>query len=85
MGSNNFFRGKNRVSQVIFGVIILYALVSIACLWAAAGGVGLSDADRNYVLIAFSMLSFVVAVFICAYHLSTLFKRRKRKTDRTET
>jgi uncharacterized membrane protein len=84
MGFSGFFYGKNRVSRVIFVLIVLYALIAVLCFWATAGA-AMSDIDRGYSMIGFSMLSFVLTIVISAYHLSTLIKRRKRVMDKIET
>jgi membrane protein implicated in regulation of membrane protease activity len=36
------------------------------------------------VLTAFAIISFVLTLLISAYHLSTMLRRRKRKTDRLQ-
>jgi hypothetical protein len=83
MGFNEFWANKSRVSQVIFILIILYAVSSICVLLPALGILPfLPDAYLNpYVLLGFALVSFAFTVFISAFHLSTMIKRRKRRTD----
>jgi membrane protein implicated in regulation of membrane protease activity len=37
---------------------------------------------NSEICVVYSIISFVLTAFIAAYHLSTMFRRRKRKTDR---
>lgn len=84
MGFKEFWANKRRISQVIFILIIIYAVSSINVLLLALGVLSyLPQAHLNpYVLVAFSLVSFLLSVFISAYHLSTMIQRRKRKSDR---
>ena len=83
MGFKGFWENKSRFAQLIFIMIILYAISSINVLLLAVGilphipGIYLNP----YVLIGFALVSFVFTVLISAYHLSTMIRRRKRKYD----
>jgi hypothetical protein len=85
MSFRDFFFSKNRLNRAIFVLIIVYAILSIGCLLAGLRVITVLTDDVNYVMIGFAMISFVVTVFICAYHLSTKIQRRRRVTDKAET
>jgi hypothetical protein len=74
----------NNRSKVVLVFIILYCIGSIFVLGLAYGLLPLiPDAHLNPdILVAYSIISFGVALFISAYHLNTLLKRRKRRCDR---
>lgn len=86
MGLKEFFIRQNHISQMIFILILLYAVSSINVLLLALGilphipGMYLNP----YIMVAFSLISFALTAFISAYHLSTMIRRRKRKTDQEE-
>jgi hypothetical protein len=84
MGYKEFYGEKSTATKLIFVLIVLYTLCSIVVLLLALGFVFPkvpSFYHNPRVLIVFSVISFVVTVVISVHHLSTLIKRRKRKTD----
>ena len=72
--------------QIIFILIILYSVSSINVLILAMGILPyLQGAILNApVLVYFAEISFAIASIISIYHLSTIFRRRKRRDDRAE-
>ena len=86
MGSTKegFLVNKSAIAQIIFILIILYCVSSINVLLLAFGllpyipGIYL----KSGMLIVFSLFSLAMTLFVSAYHLSTMIRRRKRKTDR---
>jgi lipid-A-disaccharide synthase-like uncharacterized protein len=82
--SAGFWKSKSRLSQVIFILSLLYYAGSVIVLFLALGLMpNMSRVYLNpYLLIGFSIVSFVLTLFISVYHLALLLKRRKRKTDR---
>lgn len=82
--SKGFFSEKSGPAKVLFVLVILYAICAVIFLVLALGigGLKLNEFYYNPVkLIAFSIVSFFITVLISLYHLITLIKRRKRKTD----
>lgn len=81
--SKGFFSEKSAPAKVLFVLVILYAICAVVFLVLALGlGPKLNEFYYNPVkLIAFSIVSFFITVLISLYHLITLIKRRKRKTD----
>jgi hypothetical protein len=79
----DFWATKSHISRLIFVLIILYCVSSITVLLLALGILPyVSDAHLNpFVLIGFAIASFTLTLFISAFHLSTMLRRRKRKTD----
>ena len=78
------WKSRSRISKIIFLLIILYCISSINVLLLAFG---LTRWLPNFhlnarVLIAFSVTSFALTLFMSAYHLSTFLRRRKRASDR---
>ncbi|MDR2551641.1 MAG: hypothetical protein LBD31_00525 [Treponema sp.] len=84
MSFKEFFGEKSVPARAIFILIILYVICSIVVLLLALGIVlpRTSLYLNPYTLIGFSVVSFGFTVLISVYHLSTLIRRRKRKTDR---
>jgi hypothetical protein len=76
---SNWFSTSSTGSKCIFVVIVLY-LIATVILLATAGGSTVSD--NPYILIGFSLASFTLTVVVSAFHLSTLIRRRKRKSDK---
>ena len=80
-----FWVNKSHVSQIIFILIILYCVSSINVLLLGFGilpyipGVYLNP----YMFIWFALASCVLTLIMSVYHLSTMLRRRKRKSDRT--
>jgi membrane protein implicated in regulation of membrane protease activity len=74
---------KRHVWLVIFLLIILYAVSSINVLVLALGILPyLEDAflEAN-ILVYFAITSFIITAFLCLYHITIMFQKRKRKTD----
>jgi hypothetical protein len=84
MGLKGFFLSKSHLSQIVFILIISYAIssINILVLWLGILPKLPDDYFHPYVLMGFSLASCVVTLFISAYHLSTMIRRRKRITDR---
>ena len=79
----HWFRKRTALTQALFILIVLHAAGSIGVLLALLPGfIPLNQAGLPYVCIGYSMVSFVAATLISACHLSTMVRRRKRKTDR---
>ncbi|GMO52127.1 MAG: hypothetical protein Pg6C_17490 [Treponemataceae bacterium] len=83
---NNWFSTSSTVSKCIFCAIILYLIATTVAALAAAGimpnSSGSAVHENSYVLICFSLVSFALTGVISAFHLSTLIRRRKRKSDK---
>jgi uncharacterized membrane protein len=79
----NLFRYKSAISQFLLILIIVYAVASINLLIVAMNWYkSMPGAFLNhYVLIVFSVISFLLVILVAAYHLSSLIRRRKRRTD----
>jgi uncharacterized membrane protein len=79
----NLFRYKSAISQFLLILIIVYAVASINLLIVAVSWYkSIPGANFNhYVLIVFSVISFLLVVLVAGYHLSSLVRRRKRRTD----
>jgi putative effector of murein hydrolase LrgA (UPF0299 family) len=79
-----FWMSKSHVSKVIFILIVLYCIASINVLFLSLGMVPYfqSFQQSSYLLIGFAISSFALTLFMSAYHLSTMLRRRKRKSDR---
>jgi ABC-type multidrug transport system permease subunit len=77
------WRSRSHLSKLIFLLIILYCISSINVLLLAFGLTKwIPDFHLNArVLIAFSVTSFALTLFVSAYHLSTFLRRRKRASD----
>lgn len=73
-----------RVVQLVFTLIILYCATSINVLLLALGILpNLPGAySQSFALMAFAVISFVTTLFVSAYHLSSMLRKRKRKSDR---
>lgn len=84
MSTKDFGSQKSHMSQVIFILIILYCVSSVNVLLLALGLMPyIPGAYLNpHVLIAFSIISFALTLFISAFHLSTMIRRKKRRCDR---
>ena len=72
------------VWEVIFILSILYAVSSINVLVIVISILpSLSGAFlKTHVLMYFAELAFVLTAFLSIYHMSTLFRKPKRKTDK---
>jgi hypothetical protein len=69
---------------VIFIVIILYCMCSVAVLSVAFGIVPYIPHAYldSRVLIFYAIGSFALTAVVSAYHLATMIRRRKRKCDK---
>ena len=83
---SDFWKQKTRISQILFILAMMYCVSSINVLLLALGVVRwIPLAYLNpKVLIVFSLISFVFALILSAYHFSTFINRRKRKNDRID-
>lgn len=83
MAFGGCFRGKSHISQTIFIVIIAYTVSSIVILCLAVGLFPyLPYARLNPAVCAiYAIISFGLTALISVYHLRTMFRRRKRKSD----
>jgi ABC-type bacteriocin/lantibiotic exporter with double-glycine peptidase domain len=79
-----FVKNRSQLVSVLWICIIVYAIASINVLILALSIYrNLPGAYLNpRTLLVFSIISFALAVIISAYHLSTLIRRRKRRSDR---
>jgi membrane protein implicated in regulation of membrane protease activity len=79
----DWIRNKSHIAQTIFILIILYAVTTVIVLCLALGFFQhLPRAHLNpYVSLTYAIISFVLTALISAFHLSTMIRRRKRKTD----
>lgn len=78
-----WIKNKTYIAITIFIVIIIYAISSVVMLGLVLGIFpALPGAYLNpYMCLGYAIISFLLTAFISAYHLSTLIRRRKRKTD----
>jgi hypothetical protein len=78
-----WFNESNKTSQVLFVLSVLYMVCAVVILIITLSAIAVIPGLHNnhYVLIGFSLASFTFSVFISAFHLSTIIRRRKRKTD----
>jgi hypothetical protein len=80
-----FVRNRSQIVYILWICIIVYAIASINVLINALGIINARpDAYvfKPQTLLLFSIISFGLAVVVSAYHLSTLLRRRKRRSDR---
>ena len=79
----HWFKGRTAFVQALFVLIILYVAGTVALLCLIPGlTLYLPRARLPYLFIGYSIISFIMAAFISAYHLSTMIRRRKRTADR---
>ena len=75
---------KSLLMQISLIALIVYAISSVSLLVFAAQW--LKSNPHSYLdpkaAIGYAIISFVLVALITAYHLSTLLRRRKRRTDR---
>ena len=88
MSFKEVWKRVNPISRVIFVLLILYVFIGVFFLLVSMGIIniipGLSDNEfaTEYLSACFAIISFVFIVFISAFHLSTLIRRRKRYADK---
>ena len=88
MTFNEVWKRVNPISRAIFVLLILYVLIGVLYLLIMMGVVNIIPEFSNrpfvaeYMSASFAIISFVFIVFISAFHLSTLIRRRKRHADK---
>jgi hypothetical protein len=79
-----FWQNQSLIVHVIWVCILLYAVASINVLILAL--TTYKDLPGAYLnpnaLVGFAVISFLLVVMISAYHISSLIRRRKRRSDR---
>ena len=80
----NLVRYKSFFSHILLILIIVYAVASINLLIVAVNWYKrMPGAFLNpYILLGFAVISFLLVVLVAGYHLSSLVRRRKRRSDR---
>ena len=75
---------KSFLMQLSLIVLIVYTIASISLLIFAIQLLKVSPSSylEPRAAIGYAVISFVLVVLIATYHLSTLLRRRKRRTDR---
>ena len=83
MGSRVFRFHKSLVMQIIFILIILYAISSLNVLILAMSVLPFLPAAylRPFALTGFNIISGALMVVLAVYHLVTMFHHRKRRND----
>lgn len=82
---SNWFTTSSTASKSIFCIIVVYLIAAIIVLLMIFGVIPSKNAANNpYLLIEFSVVSFIISVIISVFHLSTLIMRRKRRSDNRE-
>ena len=81
-----FWFKKSNIWQVIFILIILYSISTINVLLLTISLMPFLRTAflKTHILVAFAQISFGLVAFLSIYHLSTMFRRRKRFSDRQE-
>jgi membrane protein implicated in regulation of membrane protease activity len=78
----HWFKGKTAIAQALFVLILLYAAGTVAALCLIPGLIlYMPGASLPHLCIGYSIISFGLAALISAYYMSTMIRRRKRKTD----
>ena len=77
---------KGIMWEVIFILIILYAVSSINVLAIVISVLPFLHGAflKTHILTYFAEIAFGLTAFLSIYHLSTLFRKSKRKTDKQE-
>lgn len=79
----HWFKSRSVATRTIFVLLALYAPCAIIGLVLLLRIVPYVPSARiPYASIVYAIVSFALTVLISAYHLSTLIRRQKRKTDR---
>jgi membrane protein implicated in regulation of membrane protease activity len=79
----HWFKDRSVATRTIFVLLVLYApcaIIGLVLLFRVVPYI--PQARIPYASITYAIVSFVLAALISAYHLSTLIRRQKRKTDR---
>jgi len=84
MSFNEIWTRVNPISKTIFILLIAYAVFCVIVVLAVLNVVHLIPDAYNqvYLYLCFAVVSFLLTVFISAYHLTTLIRRRKRASDK---
>ena len=79
----NLSSHKGMFSLILLILIIVYAVASINLLIVAVNWYkDIPRASLNpYVLVGFAVISFLLVGLVAGYHLSSLLRRRKRRSD----
>ena len=78
------WKAKTHLAKIVFLLVILYGVSSITTLLIA---LRITDLIPGFhlvpeVLLSCAIISFVCAVLVGVYHLSTFLRNRKRASDR---
>jgi phosphoglycerol transferase MdoB-like AlkP superfamily enzyme len=86
MGFKEFWGNKSYVAQMIYIVIIVYCSCSINVLIFALGAVQFFDGTRfvTEVLVFFALMSFALTLCLGIFHIRSMVKQDKRKTDKLD-
>jgi uncharacterized membrane protein len=77
---NNTFRNRSSIVFFSWLIVIVYAAVSINLL---AGWFRQPDSSPDpQGMISFAIVSFLLVILVAVYHLSSLIRRRRRRSDR---
>ncbi|MDR0584053.1 MAG: hypothetical protein LBG57_06885 [Treponema sp.] len=81
---NAIFKKKNLFAHILWIVLIVYAVSSVYLLVVSVNWYRHSPGAylKPLTLVAFAVISFLLVVLVSSYHLSSLIRRRKRRTDR---
>ena len=84
MNFKEFLKNKSYVAQMIYIVIIIYCSCSINVLVFALGSVQIFATVRfvTEVLIFFALMSFALTLCLGVFHIRSMVKQDKRKTDK---
>ncbi|MDR2553012.1 MAG: hypothetical protein LBD31_07610 [Treponema sp.] len=78
----HWFKDRVTAMKILFILIALYIPLSAAALTVILRAVpNATGIKLPYICISYAIISFVLAALISAHHLSTMIRRRKRKTD----
>ncbi|MDR2480568.1 MAG: hypothetical protein LBD48_14820 [Treponema sp.] len=80
----NFFKDRSRIVHISWLVILLYAVSSVYLLIASVNWARLNSYTRlrTEPLIVYTVTSFLLVALVSIYHLASLLRRRRRRTDR---
>jgi putative effector of murein hydrolase LrgA (UPF0299 family) len=82
---NNIFNNKSLITQISLITVLVYAAASAYLLIVSVNWYEqYPDAFRlnPRSLVGFSIISFLLVALVSAYHLNSLLRRRKRRSDR---
>ena len=83
MSEKDVVARKSYLAQVVLILIILYAVSSITVLLPIRLILRIIPGSflRFEALIAYAIISVIITLVLCIYHLSTMIRNRKRSTD----